>query len=72
MLKTLIQNKNWGEKMTDIHFMEQRQSLQKVMIETFEKEMGTLDLELQTVLVDDMITAFFNRVRIMKRMQKRQ
>ncbi|MBN1784628.1 MAG: hypothetical protein JW815_02715 [Candidatus Bathyarchaeota archaeon] len=58
--------------MTDIHFMEQRQSLQKVMIETFEKEMGTLDLELQTVLVDDMITAFFNRVRIMKRMQKRQ
>jgi hypothetical protein len=72
MLKTLIQNKNWGEKMTDIHFMEQRQNLQKVMIETFGKEIETLDLELQTMLVDDMITAFFNRLKVMKKIQKRQ
>ena len=72
MLKTLIQNKNWGEKMTDIHFMEQRQNLQKVMIETFGKEIETLDLELQTMLVDDMITAFFNRLKVMKKIQKKQ
>jgi hypothetical protein len=72
MLKTLIQNKNWGEKMTNIHFMEQRRNLQKVMIETFGKEIGTLDLELQTMLVDDMITAFFNRLKVMKKIQKKQ
>jgi len=58
--------------MTDIPFMEQRQNLQKVMIETFGKEIGTLDLELQTMLVDDMITAFFNRLKVMKKIQKRQ
>jgi len=72
MLKTLIRNKNWGEKMMDIHLMEQRQNLQKVMMETFEKEIGTLDLELQTMLVDDMITAFFNRLKVMKKIQKKQ
>lgn len=72
MLKTLIRNKNWGEKMMDIHFMEQRQNLQKVMMETFGKEIGTLDLELQTMLVDDMITAFFNRLKVMKKIQKKQ
>jgi len=58
--------------MTDIHFMEQRQNLQRVMIETFGKEIGKLDLELQTMLVDDMITAFFNRLKVMKKIQKRQ
>lgn len=58
--------------MMDIHFMEQRQNLQKVMMETFGKEIGTLDLELQTMLVDDMITAFFNRLKVMKKIQKRQ
>jgi len=72
MLKTLIQNKNWGEKMMNIPFMEQRQNLQKVMLETFGKEIGTLDLELQTMLVDDMITAFFNRLKVMKKIQVRQ
>ncbi len=58
--------------MADIHFIEQRQNLQKVMIETFGKELGTLDLELQTMLVDDMITAFFNRLKVMKKIQVRQ
>ena len=58
--------------MTNIHFIEPRQNLQKVMIETFGKEIGTLDLELQTMLVDDMITAFFNRLKVMKKIQVRQ
>jgi hypothetical protein len=58
--------------MMDIHFMEQRQNLQKVMMETFGKEIGTLDLELQIMLVDDMITAFFNRLKVMKKIQKKQ
>ena len=52
--------------------MEQRQNLQKVMIETFGKEIGTLDLELQTMLVDDMITAFFNRLKVLKKIQETQ
>jgi hypothetical protein len=58
--------------MTNINFIEQRQNLQKVMIETFGKEIGTLDLELQTMLVEDMITAFFNRLKVMKEIHARQ
>lgn len=54
------------------YFIEQRQNLQKSMIKTFEKELQTLDAELQSILVDDMITAFFNRVKVLQKIQETQ
>ena len=72
MLKIIIQNQNRKEKIMNTYFIEQRQNLQKSMIKTFEKELQTLDAELQSILVDDMITAFFNRVKVLQKIQETQ
>lgn len=58
--------------MTNTRFIENRQNLQKVMIKTFRKEIGTLQPELQSILVDDLITAFFDRLKVMKKIQNTQ
>lgn len=54
------------------HFIEQRQNLQKAMIKTFGKELQALDVELQSILVDDMVTTFFNRLKALKKIQETQ
>lgn len=58
--------------MTNIHSVEQRENLQKVLITTLGKDLQTLDSELQSFLVDDLITAFYNRLRVLKRFHGRQ
>ena len=52
--------------------MERRERLQEVMIETFHEEIQTLNHELQSILIDDMITAFYNRLNVMKKIQHKQ
>ena len=52
--------------------MEERERLQKVMMETLHKEVQTLNHELQSILIDDMITAFYNRLNVMKKIQQKQ
>jgi len=52
--------------------MEKRERLQKVMMETLHKEVQTLNHELQSILIDDMITAFYNRLNVMKKIQHQQ
>jgi len=52
--------------------MEERERLQKVMMETLQKEVQTLNPELQSILIDDMITAFYNRLNVMKKVQHKQ
>ena len=47
--------------------MEEREKLHKVMMKSFQKEIQTLDCDLQSILIDDMITAFYNRLTILKR-----
>ena len=47
--------------MKNTSLMEKREKLQKVMMITFQNEMQTLNNELQSMLIDDMITAFNNR-----------
>ena len=39
--------------------------------ETFQNEMQTLNHELQSMLIDDMVTAFYNRLIVMKKIQDR-
>ena len=55
------------QKMKNIPLMEKREKLQKVMMITFQNEMQTLNNELQSMLIDDMITAFNNRLIVMKK-----
>jgi hypothetical protein len=52
--------------------MEERERLQKVMMETFQKQVQTLNHELQSILIDDMVTAFYNRLNVMKKIQHKQ
>ena len=58
--------------MKTIPLMEERERLQKVMMETFQKQVQTLNHELQSILIDDMITAFYNRLNVMKKIQHKQ
>jgi len=49
--------------------MEEKKRLQKVMLEIFQQEFQTLNNELQSILIDDMLTVFHNRLTILKRIQ---
>ena len=51
--------------------MEKRQNLQKVMMETFQNELQQLNSPLQSILIDDMITAFYNRLNVMQKIQNK-
>ena len=46
-----------------------RKKLQKMMLEAFTSEIGTLNPELQSILADDMVTAFQNRLMVFQRIQ---
>ena len=58
--------------MKNTPLMEKRERLQKVMMETLQNEVQTLNHELQSILIDDMITAFYNRLNVMKKIQHQQ
>ena len=58
--------------MKNTPLMEKRERLQEVMMETLQKEVQTLNPELQSILIDDMITAFYNRLNVMKKVQHKQ
>ena len=47
----------------------ENKNLQKSMLLTFQKEIQTLNPELQSILIDDIITAFHNRLTVMKKIQ---
>jgi hypothetical protein len=46
-----------------------RKKLQKMMMEAFTSEISTLSPELQSILADDMVTAFQNRLVVFQRIQ---
>lgn len=50
--------------------MEERERIQKIMLEVFHKEVQSLDPELQSILIDDIVTAFNNRLNFMKKIQR--
>lgn len=49
--------------------MEKRERLQKVMLEIFQHEFRTLSPELQSILIEDIITVFHNRLTMLKKIQ---
>jgi hypothetical protein len=58
--------------MKNTPLIEKRNQLKKVMINTFQKEVQPLNSQLQSILIDDMITAFLNRLNVMKKIQANQ
>lgn len=48
-----------------------RQELEAKMAEILEEDIGMLSTELQRILVDDLVTAFQNRVNVLIRAQER-
>ena len=58
--------------MNNTPLMEKREGLQKVMMKTLQKEVQPLNHELQLILIDDLITAFYNRLNFMKKIQHKQ
>ncbi len=52
--------------------MEKRQRLQKDMTKTFQNELQQLNSQLQSILIDDMVTAFYNRLDILEKIQNKQ
>jgi hypothetical protein len=51
--------------------IENREKLQKVIMTMFQDDVQTLSSELQSILIDDLITAFYNRLIVMKKIQHR-
>ena len=58
--------------MKNTPLMEKRERLQKVMMETLQKEVQPLNHDLQSILIDDMVTAFYNRLEVMKKIMDKQ
>ena len=58
--------------MKNTPLMEKRNQLKKVMTDTFQKEVQSLNSQLQSILIDDMTTAFLNRLNVMKKIQANQ
>jgi len=52
--------------------MEKRQRLQKDMMRTFQNELQQLNSQIQSILIDDMVTAFYNRLDILEKIQNKQ
>ena len=52
--------------------MEKSQRLQKDMMKTFQNELQQLNSQLQSILIDDMVTAFYNRLDILEKIQNKQ
>jgi hypothetical protein len=48
-----------------------RKKLQKMMMEAFTSEIQVLTPELQSILADDMVTAFQNRLLVFQKIQEK-
>ena len=51
-------------------FMEEQKMLQQAIFEVFKKEMHTLSPDLRSILIEDMITSFYNRLNVLKKIQQ--
>jgi hypothetical protein len=52
--------------------MKERKKLQNLMLETFQKDLQVLDPQLQSMFIDDLVSAFYNRLAFMKKIQASQ
>jgi len=48
-----------------------RTQLQRKLMAALEEEMGILSPDLQKILIDDLVTAFENRIKVFKKFQQK-
>jgi hypothetical protein len=52
--------------------LKQRKELEGKMAKVFKEKISVLSTELQKILVDDMVTAFQNRIKVLIRAQEKR
>jgi len=52
--------------------LKQRRELEAKMAKVFKKNIGGLSTELQKILLDDLVTAFQNRINVLTRVQAKR
>lgn len=58
--------------MNDDLILKQREELEAKMAEVFKDNISVLSMELQRILVDDLVTAFQNRIKVLIRVQEKR
>ncbi|MDG6222335.1 MAG: hypothetical protein IAX21_11265 [Candidatus Bathyarchaeota archaeon] len=48
-----------------------REKIKTVMMQTFQTEMQNLNPNMQNMLVDDLVTAFYSRLKVMKKISQK-
>jgi len=51
--------------------IQNREKIQKAIMAIFQDEVQTLSSDLQSILIDDIVAAFYNRLSVMKKIQDR-
>ncbi len=58
--------------MEKLHSSQRRKMLEGKLMESFGDELKALSLEFQEVLIDDLVTAFQNRMNVFVKIQSKQ
>jgi len=58
--------------LNDDLILKQREELEAKMAEVFKDNISVLSMELQRILVDDLVTAFQNRIKVLIRVQEKR
>lgn len=62
---------NGGKPLQQNITLKQREELEAKMTEVFRGNIQTLSTELQKILIDDLVTAFQNRINVLIRVQRK-
>jgi hypothetical protein len=63
---------NGGKLLNQNMTLKQRKELEGKMAKVFKENINVLSTELQKILVDDMVTAFQNRINVLIRAQEKR
>jgi len=63
---------NGGKALKKNMTLKQRRELEAKMAKVFKKNIGGLSTELQKILLDDLVTAFQNRINVLTRVQAKR
>jgi hypothetical protein len=61
-----------GNSLRESITLKQRNDLEAKMAKVFKENIGVLSAELQKILLDDMVTAFQNRINVLIRAQEKR
>jgi len=64
--------RNGGKLLNQNIIFKQRKELEDKMAKVFKENIDVLSMELQKILVDDMVTAFQNRINVLIRAQEKR